>query len=67
MNSTEINYARCFSTPSGAYVLEHLRSITIGRTLGPNASDNDLRWTESQRALVRQIESLVARGRGDKS
>ncbi len=67
MSSTEINYARCFGTPSGARVLEHLRSITTDRTLGPNASDNDLRWTESQRALVRQIEALIARGRGDQS
>ncbi len=64
---TDINkcYTRCFCTPSGVRVLEHLRSITIGRTLGPNATDNELRWAESQRALVRQIETLVSRGKGD--
>ena len=67
MKNTEQNYARCFGTPAGQVVLEHLRHITIERTLGPNASDNELRWAESQRALVRQIESQIARGRGDKS
>ncbi len=65
MKNTEQNYARCFGTPSGRVVLEHLRKITVARTLGPNASDNELRWAESQRALVRQIEALIARGRGD--
>lgn len=65
MTNTEQNYARCFGTPAGRVVLEHLRKITIARTLGPNASDNELRWAESQRALVRQIEALIARGRGD--
>lgn len=67
MTDIEITYARCFGTPSGRRVLEHLRNITIERTFGPNVTDNELRWSESQRALVRQIESLVARGRGDKS
>lgn len=67
MMNTEQNYARCFGTPAGQTVLEHLRKITVARTLGPNASDNELRWAESQRALVRQIEALIARGRGDKA
>lgn len=61
------NYARCFGTPSGAQVLKHLRQITIERTLGVGASDSELRWLESQRAFVHQIESLISRGRGDKS
>ena len=67
MTDIEISYARCFGTPSGTRVLDHLRMMTVGRTLGPNAADNELRWAESQRALVRQIETLVSRGRGDKS
>lgn len=67
MTHIEHSYARCFGTPSGRVVLDHLRRITVERTLGPNASDNELRWAESQRALVRQIESQIARGRGDKS
>lgn len=67
MTDISINYARCFGTPSGRAVLDHLRKITVERTLGPNATDNELRWAESQRALVRQIETQIARGRGDKS
>lgn len=64
MKDVELNYARCFSTESGRAVLSHLRQITIERTMGPNVTDNELRWFESQRALVRQIETLVSRGRG---
>lgn len=67
MTDIEISYARCFGTPCGVRVLDHLRMMTVGRTLGPNATDNELRWAESQRALFRQIEALIARGRGDKS
>ena len=67
MNEIELNYARCFSSASGQIVLSHLRKMTTERTLGSNATDNELRWAESQRALVRQIETLIARGRGDKS
>lgn len=67
MTDIELNYARCFGTAAGKQVLEHLRNITIERTFGPNVTDNELRWAESQRALVRQIEAIVARGRGDKS
>ncbi len=67
MTDIELNYARCFGTAAGKQVLEHLRNITIGRILGSCASDNELRWAESQRALVRQIEAIVARGRGEHS
>ena len=67
MQDTEKHYTRCFCTPSGASVLAHLRSISIERTLGPNATDSELRWVEAQRSLVRQIEALVARGRGNQT
>ncbi len=65
MTDLEQSYARCFGAPAGRAVLAHLRKITIERTLGPNASDNELRWAESQRALVRTIEALITRGRGN--
>lgn len=58
------NYTRCFSSPSGAAVLSHLRQITIERPLGPTVSDAQLRWVEAQRALVHQIESLILQGQG---
>ncbi|HOY47041.1 MAG TPA: hypothetical protein PLZ05_00355 [Alphaproteobacteria bacterium] len=59
----EKNYLRCFSTPSGAAVLQHLREITIERFLGPNATESELRSLESQRSLVHQIENLIERGK----
>lgn len=62
--STEIEkqYARCFNTPSGILVIQHLRKITIERFLGPNATESELRSLESARALVHQLESLIQRG-----
>lgn len=65
MTTPEHDYARCFSTPAGIRVLQHMKSITYGRTFGPNATDNELRWAESQRAFVRHIETMISRGRGD--
>ena len=63
MTDTEKIFVRTFSTPSGKIVLEHLRKITVERTLGPNASDAELRWVEAQRALVHQIEKLSMGGK----
>ena len=62
MQDMDINYARCFGTSSGAIVLSHLRRMTIERTLGPNATDAELRGLEAQRALVHQIENMTKRG-----
>lgn len=63
MDDIEQNYARCFSTAAGASVLKHLRKITIERTLGPSATDAELRGLEAQRALVHQMETLCQRGK----
>lgn len=65
MTDTEKAYARTFLTPSGAQVLSHLRQITIERTLGPNATDSELRSLEAQRMLVQQISAMVLRGQGE--
>ncbi|MBE6461583.1 MAG: hypothetical protein E7006_01935 [Alphaproteobacteria bacterium] len=66
MTDIDLQYARCFSTPAGMAVLQHLRDTILNRTLGCNATDFQLRWHESQRALVQQIETHITRGRGDK-
>ena len=66
MSDIELNYARCFGTPAGMAVLNHLRETILNRTLGPNATDAQLRWHEAQRALIQQIETHTLRGRGDK-
>jgi hypothetical protein len=58
MRDIEKNYVRCFNTPAGEKVLGHLRSMTIERYLGPNASEAELRGLEAQRALVHMIIKL---------
>lgn len=63
MKELEQNYARTFLSASGVAVMRHLRKITIERTVGPNATDAELRGIEAQRALVHQIESLIERGK----
>ena len=63
MEKIEHADARTFSSSSGAIVIEHLRRITIERTLGPNASEAELRTLEGMRSLVHQIEQLTSRGR----
>lgn len=68
MDNIEQIYAKTFATTSGQKVIAHLRKITLERVLGPNASDAELRTLEGQRALVRQIEQLILRGKSnDKS
>ena len=55
-------FARCFRSEDGIIVLQHLKSITQSRGLGPAASDALLRHMEGQRQLVTQIISLVEQG-----
>lgn len=54
---------RIFSGSDGELVLAHLKALTLGRCLGPEASDAALRTLEGQRQLVLHILSLAARGR----
>ncbi len=63
MQDIEKQYARTFATPSGNQVLIHLRSITLERIIGPNVSNEDLRWWAAQNALVHQIENLINKGK----
>lgn len=56
--------ARCFAGADGVRVLDHLRGLTLHRTLPPAATDAALRHLEGQRALVAHLLALVARGGG---
>lgn len=56
-------FARAFSGADGDLALAHLRSLTLDRCLGPEASDASLRCLEGQRLLASHILSLVERGR----
>ena len=55
--------ARCFQGNDGRRMLAYLRTITLGRTLGPGADDAHLRHLEGQRQLVHHIQTLIERGR----
>lgn len=57
-----IDYARCFSTKEGQRVLNHLKSITLERSLSPDAKNETLRHLEGQRFLVTTIKNLITRG-----
>lgn len=61
MNETEIRqaFAKCFMSGEGRKVLSFLRKITVERSLGANATDNELRYLEGQRQLVKKIETLA--------
>ncbi len=59
-------FAKCFGSPDGKRVLEHLRKLTLERSLGPGASDALLRHLEGQRHLFAYITALVAQGAGDR-
>ncbi len=56
-------FARCFSTEDGKKVLAHLQVMTFSRAYGPDASDQQLRHAEGQRALMANILRLIDRGR----
>lgn len=58
-----ICFTRTFGQGEGARVLTHLRTLTKERVLGPETSDNALRYMEGQRGLVAYMEQLIARGR----
>lgn len=60
----EVAFARCFAGADGEAVLDHLRSVTLERALGPGSSDADLRHLDGQRCLVLHIQALIDRGRG---
>ena len=62
MQNIEKQYAQTFATFAGKQVLAHLRSITIERIIGPNVSNEDLRWWAAQNALSQHIENLVKKG-----
>jgi hypothetical protein len=59
-------FARCFTSPDGRRVLEHLRRLTLERTLGPGASDALLRHLEGQRQLVAYVLTMIAHGAADR-
>ena len=62
MKDIEKQYARTFLSASGKQVLAHLRLLTVERIVGPNITNDDLRWWAAQNALIHQIENFIKRG-----
>lgn len=58
-----IAYARSFTGPDGEKVLQHLRTLTLERALGPDANARTLRHMEGQRQLVVYVLAQIERGR----
>lgn len=61
--NVESCFTRCFATEDGRKVLAYLQSMTFDRALGPDASDNELRYMEGQRAMIASILRYIDRGR----
>ncbi len=55
--------ARLFATDDGRIVLNHLQAAAFMRVYGPDATADQIRYAEGQRALVGQILRLIAAGR----
>ena len=51
-------YTRLFASEDGRQVLSHLQSLTFARAYGPDASNEQIRYSEGQRALVATILRL---------
>jgi len=56
-------FTRLFSSEDGQKVLSYLQVMTFQRAYGPNATDEQLRHAEGQRALMATILRMVDRGR----
>ena len=59
------SFARVFNSNDGDRVIKHLRSITFERCFGAEASEEILRFSEGQKALVAHIEALIKSGSGE--
>lgn len=57
------SFLRCFSTEDGEKVLAWLHSSFTCNALGPEASNEMLRFREGQRQLILQIERLIAQAK----
>lgn len=58
-------FARCFAGDDGKKVLDHLRSMTLERHLGPLSSDGALRHLEGQRHMIAHLAAMIDRGRSN--
>jgi hypothetical protein len=63
LRDVEKSFARLFSSDDGRRVLSHLQAVTFCRALGPESSEESLRYAEGKRALMATILRMIDRGR----
>ena len=63
LREVEKSFARLFAGDDGRRVLAHLQAVTFCRALGPESSEESLRYAEGQRALMATILRMIDRGR----
>jgi hypothetical protein len=63
LREVEKSFARLFASDDGRRVLAHLQAVTFCRALGPESSEESLRYAEGQRALMATILRMIDRGR----
>lgn len=63
LREIEKSFARLFASEDGQRVLAHLQVMTFQRALGPESSDEQLRYLEGQRSMIATILRLIDRGR----
>ena len=56
------SFARCFQSPDGQIVLEHLHQQTLCRVTDPVTPHDQLRFLEGQRQLILWLFQMIAKG-----
>lgn len=56
------SFSRCFQSPDGQIVLDHLHQQTLCRITDPVTSNDHLRFLEGQRQLFLWLLQMIAKG-----
>ncbi|MBD5405416.1 hypothetical protein HDR59_02600 [bacterium] len=62
-DNIEVDFLRTFNSPSGKKVLKYLISITLGRYLMPNSTNEELHYLEGERFLVSFILNMIKKAK----
>lgn len=63
LQDVQKSYARVFGSEDGKKVLAHLHKSVFMRALPSEASDEQIRYAEGQRAIIAQILRHIVAGR----
>ncbi|MGN0929180.1 MAG: hypothetical protein ACI4N3_00895 [Alphaproteobacteria bacterium] len=62
-DNIEVDFVRTFNSSSGKKVLKYLISLSLGRYLPPNATNEELHYLEGERFLVSFILNMIKKGK----